>query len=101
MDLFGVLDDLGLPEQMDFDLTGVLQLVLNLLGNVPGQQDHLVLTDDLGLDHDTHLAAGLDGEGFLHPVEGGGDLLQGLQALDIVLQVLDRKSTRLNSQSPY
>ena len=35
--LFGVLDGLGLPQKVDLDLAGVLQLVLDLLGNVPGQ----------------------------------------------------------------
>ena len=30
--LFGVFDGLGLPEQVDLDLAGVLQLALDLLG---------------------------------------------------------------------
>ena len=35
--LFGVLDDAGLPEDVDLDLAGVFQLLLDLLGDVPGQ----------------------------------------------------------------
>ena len=73
--LLGVLDGLGLTQQVDLDLAGVLQLVLDLLGDIAGQQDHLILADDLGLDHDADLAAGLDGEGLLNAVEGRGDLL--------------------------
>ena len=35
-ELFGVLDGLGLPDEVDLDLAGVLHLVLDLLGDVPG-----------------------------------------------------------------
>ena len=35
---------------MDLDLTGIFQLILDLFGDLPGKQDHLVLTDHLGLD---------------------------------------------------
>ena len=47
---------------MNLDLTGVFQLILDLFGNVPGQQDHLVLADLLGLDHDADLTARLNGD---------------------------------------
>ena len=73
---------------MDLDLSGVLQLLFDLLGDIPGQQDHLILRDLVGLDHDADLAAGLDRKGFLHSGEGRGDLLQLFQPLDIVFQVL-------------
>ncbi len=46
---------------------GVLQFVLDPLGDLPGQQDHFVLADHLGFDDDADLAAGLDGVGLLHP----------------------------------
>ena len=58
--LLCVFDHFGLPQDMDLDLTGIFHLFLNLLGQVPGQNDHLVLADLLGLHHDTDLAAGLD-----------------------------------------
>ena len=86
--LFRVLDDLGLPQDVDLDLTGVLHFLLDLLGQVPGQDDHLVLADLLGPHHDPHLAAGLDGIGLIHAGIGAGDGLQLLQTLDVVLQVL-------------
>ena len=50
--LFRVLDDLDFPQQMHFDLAGVFQLVLDPLGDVPGQEGHFVLADDFGLDDD-------------------------------------------------
>ena len=85
--LFRVLDDLGLPQDVDLDLTGVLHFLLDLLGQVPGQDDHLVLADLLGPHHDPHLAAGLDGVGLIHAGIGAGDGLQLLQTLDVVFVV--------------
>ena len=73
---------------MDLDLAGIFQFVFNAVGQLPGQDDHLVLADLLGFDHDPDLAAGLDGVGLLHAGIAAGDLLQLLQTLDIVLQVL-------------
>ena len=86
--LFGVIHHFGLPDHVHLDLTGVLQFFLDLLGDIPGQQHHLVLADLVGSHHDADLSARLDGEGLLHTGEGGGDFLQLLQTLDIVLQVL-------------
>ena len=68
--LLGVLDGLGFPDQIDLDLSGVFQLVLDLLGDLPGQQHHTVLADLLRLDHDADLPAGLDGVGLIHAGEG-------------------------------
>ena len=73
---------------MDLDLAGVLQLVLNALGQLPGQDHHLVLAHLLGLDHHADLPARLNGVGLLHAGIGTGDFLQLLQTLDIVLQIL-------------
>ena len=72
---------------MDLDLAGIFHLFLDLLGQVPGQDDHLVLADLLGLHHDADFAAGLDGIGLLHAGVAAGDGLQLFQALDVVLQV--------------
>ena len=70
---------------MDLDLAGIGELGLDLLGDVPGQQGHLILADLLGLDHDADLAARLDGVAAGDAREGPGHGLQLLQALDIVL----------------
>ena len=55
--LFRVVDGLGLAQEIDLDLAGVGQLVLDLLGDVAREQHHLILRDLLGLDHDADLAA--------------------------------------------
>ena len=73
--LLGVIHSLGLADEVDFDLAGVFQLGFDLLGDVVGQQSHIVLGDVLGSDHDADLAAGLDGVGLLHAGEGARELL--------------------------
>lgn len=59
-----------------------------LLGNVPRQKDHVVFGHDLGLDHDPHFPAGLNGISLYNTGIGAGQLFQLLQAADIVLHVL-------------
>ena len=61
-ELFGEFDCLGFTQQIDLDLTWILQLVLDLLCDIACQQDHLVLADNLGFDHDTNLTACLNGK---------------------------------------
>ena len=85
MNLLCVVYSLGLADEVDLDLTGVFQLAYDLLGDLPGQQDHVVLGDVLGLDHDADFAAGLDGKGLVHTVEGRGQLFQLFQTADVVL----------------
>ena len=70
------------------DLAGVGQLVLDLLGDIAREQDHLVLADVLRLDHDADLAAGLDGVAAGDAGEALGDLLELFETLDVVLDVL-------------
>ena len=58
--LFCVLDSTALADDIDLDLAGVIQRVLDLLCDGAGQQDDLIVADDVGLDHDapvsyTHL----------------------------------------------
>ena len=86
--LFRVVDSLGLAQEIDLDLTGVGQLVLDLLGDVAREQHHLILRDLLGLDHDADLAAGLNGKAVGDAGEALGDFLELFETLDIVLDVL-------------
>ena len=62
--LLCVLHGFGFADHVDLDLAGVFQLGFDLLGNVSCQQDHVVLGDNLGLDHDADLPACLNGEGL-------------------------------------
>ena len=73
---------------VDLDLAGVFEFGLDLLGKIVGEQDHVVLGDFLGLDHDADLAAGLDGVGFFDAGEGIGQLFELFESADIVLDVL-------------
>ena len=103
--LLGVFHDLGLTQDVNLDLTGVFQLVLDTLGQLAGQNDHLILADLLGLHHHAYLAARLNGIALLHTGIGAGDLLQLLQTLDVILKVFTACCTRhatsvLHSTSP-
>ncbi len=73
---------------MDLDLTGVGQLVLDLLGDVAREQHHLILRDLLGLDHDANLAAGLNGIAVGDAGKALGDFLKLFKTLDVVLDIL-------------
>ena len=66
----------------------LIQRVLDLLCDGAGQQDDLIVADDVGLDHDTHFAASLHGECLLDALKAGRDLLQILQTLHIALDIL-------------
>ena len=77
---------------MNLDLTGVSQLLFDLLGDVAGQQNHLILADLLGLDHHADLAAGLDRIRACDAWEALGDLLQLFQTLDVVFDVLTARA---------
>ena len=92
-DFFGclllcVFDAFRFPNQIYLDLTGIFHFFLDLLCKVMSQNNHLILADLLGLHHDPHLAAGLNGIRFLNALERGRNALQLLQPLDVVLQIL-------------
>ena len=76
------------PDHMHFDLTGIIEVVLNFLGQFPRQKNHSVVVNTVGLDHDANLAAGLNGEGFFHPGKRTGHFFQFFKAFDIIFQIL-------------
>src|SRR5262245_66039274 len=67
-------------------------MVLELLLDAPRDLSRQILRarviDASMLDQDADLAAGLDRVGLLHARERVGDLLQGLEALDVDLDAL-------------
>src|SRR5574341_964020 len=71
-----VLDAPDLAHDRDADLARILQLLLDALGDVPGEDLGPDVVDVLGLDHDPDLAAGLHREDLADPRVAGGDLLQ-------------------------
>ena len=86
--LLCVIYGLGLAQDMNLDLAGIGELGLDLLGDVPCQQDHLILADLLGLDHDAYLAAGLNCIGACDTGEALGNFLKLFKTLDIVFDIL-------------
>jgi len=87
-DVPGVLHRPRLPDHRDLDLTRVGQLGLDLLGHVARHPQGLVVSDTLGFDHDPQLPAGLDGEDLLDALQLGGQALELLETLDVVLEDL-------------
>src|SRR4051794_34346748 len=82
------LDRPRLADHGHLDLAGVGQLLLDLASDVLRQPERRLVADLAAVDDDADLAAGLDGEGLLHPLEARRDLLQLLQPLDVGLQHL-------------
>src|SRR2546427_8712883 len=84
MILAGKIHRAGLADHHDLDLAGVLQLPLDLPGDLLGQLARLAVVDGGRRDDDAHLAARLDGE---HLLDTGEPAREKVFA--------DRKSTRL------
>ena len=61
----------------------MLELVFDLLDNVMSECRGLRIVNLVRLDHDTDLAACLDGKAALDAVEGFGNSLKALEALEI------------------
>ena len=86
--LLRVLGCSALADDADLDLAGVIQLVLDLLGDITCQQNDLVVADLVGLDKDADLAACLHGVGALDALKAVAEGLQCFQTLDVALHVL-------------
>lgn len=91
--LLCVFDGLGFADDVDLDLSGVFELGLDLLGKIMRKQDHVVLADLFGLDHDANLAAGLNGVGLFDAREGAGELFELFEpAIDqLAVNLLDNE----------
>src|SRR5262249_39633247 len=79
-------DGSGLPDDDDLDVTRVLHLGLDALGDVLGELMGVEVGHDVGARHHPQLAAGLDGVAHLHALVAEGDLLELGQPLDVALQ---------------
>src|SRR5215217_2576989 len=77
-----------LPDDRDLDLAGVLELLLDLAGDLVGEQDGAVVVERAGLHHHADLAAGLHGVDLVDAVVARGDVLEVAQALDVLLERL-------------
>jgi len=86
--LFGEFGDTGFPDDVDFDLSRIIQLSSIFLTNFPSFEDHLVVLDIFRTDQDSDFAPSLDGEGFLNAGKGVGNFFKLLDPFDVVLQIL-------------
>ena len=77
-----------LPDDGHLDLTRVLQLALDLAGDLVREEDSRVVVDLGRLDHDPDLPARLKRIDPFDALLRRRDLLERLEALDVVLQAL-------------
>src|SRR5215217_569512 len=88
MALSSVVGGPRLPDDGDLDLAGVLELLLDLAGDLVGEQHGAVVVERARLDHHADLAAGLHGVDLVHAVVARRDLLEVAPALDVLLERL-------------
>jgi hypothetical protein len=86
--LSGIFHSPHFADDRDLDLTRIIELVLDLLGDVLGHQGSALVGDLLAFDDDSDLPARLKGEGLGDALKGMGDLLELLQPLNVGLQKL-------------
>src|SRR5919204_1800271 len=86
--LLGVVNGPGLADHGHLDLAGVLELLLDLAGDLAGEGRGVVVVDrPRGHDH-ADLAAGLHRVHLVDAFVARGDVLELAQALDVLLQRL-------------
>src|SRR5712691_12849379 len=78
----------SLADDRDLDLAGIRQLLLDLAGQVAGQDGAFCIRDRVLLHDHPDLPAGLDGAGLAHALVVHGQLFQLLEALDVGLDSL-------------
>src|SRR5438552_8034262 len=86
--VLGDFDRPTLPDHRHLDLARVLELVFDLAGDLVREQDRLVVVDLLRLHDPPDLATGLERVDLLDAAVVAGQLLEGLEALDVVLEAL-------------
>ena len=85
--LFCVFDYPALSGKIDLYLSGIIHFVFYSLGDLPCNDDHLLVVDLFGNDHYSDLTSRLNSVGLLNAVIRGANFLQLLQTLDVILVV--------------
>ena len=80
--LLGVIDSAALADQIDLDLAGVLDLFLNLLCHLSGNQLHSVVIYFLGIYHYAYLSACLNCKRLINATKSFCDLLDLFKSLE-------------------
>src|SRR5947208_3999206 len=86
MSLAGKIHRAGLADHHHLDLVGVLQLALDLAGDLLGQLARLAVVDRVRGHHHAHLPTRLNREHFFHAGELTRNLLQLGEPLDVRLE---------------
>src|SRR5437660_8615218 len=84
--LAGKFTRAGLADDGDLDLTGVIELLFNGLGDVATEPGRVAVGGMGGVGDDAHLAAGLDSVGMFDAGKPGSKRFQLFQALDVFLE---------------
>ena len=90
--LFCVFGSPAFADDIDLDLSGILQFLFDLLGDISCHEDHALVGNLFGFDHDAHLTARLDRIGFVNAGEAAGNFFQLLQTLDEVFNVFSARA---------
>ena len=96
---FSVIYVTGFSDYRYLNLSGIIKRILDLLGNVTCEDLHLVVGDNLGLNHDSNLTAGLDCEGLFNTLEVTCNLLKLLKSLDVVFNILTSRTGSCSADS--
>src|SRR5262245_57979094 len=86
MKLFCHFDGACLPDDDDLDVSRILHLGFDALGDVLGQLVGVQIGHDVGAGHHAQLAPGLDRVAHVDALVAEGDLLELGQTLDVALQ---------------
>src|SRR5207247_9603471 len=85
--LLGYVGITAFTDDRDLDLAGIRQLLLDLAGQVAGQDGAFYVRDRILLHDHPNLPAGLDGVGLVTARVVHGPLLPLLESLDVCLDI--------------
>ena len=86
--LFGEICRAIFTNDIDLDLSRILALGFYLLDNLAGEHGHFIITYHLRLNHNANLSARLNGVRLLNTLERGGNFLELLKSLYVILDIL-------------
>jgi len=78
--LLGIIHSPFLPDNGDFDLSRILEALLDLLSDILGQRDDAQVINFIGLYNDAYLASSLYGIGFLDASERTSQIFKRLDS---------------------
>ena len=85
--LFCVVNGSAFADYVDFDLSGVFKVFFNLLNYLASNDNHLLVANLLGLDHNADFTSCLNCKGLFNAVKAVSDFLELLESLDVVFKI--------------